>query len=298
MAKVFDLFEADSQGVPTGFCAGMCATNPGCPDQGAGARWYGGRDYLNSFVTNDITSVAAGYNGARCDGVGVQWSWGPTVPTECMILVETYEDFNYCPSGHTGASNPYSGVILDFGILGDVTNIYAIVDLAGTGLFFQMPLDGAGAYSISLGHLDPSGRLIYDETPGTQPMLWGAGSDESPPDGRVGTQTRYEWDDSVMPDGLYQTDECMDLLLSDVCPDPLGAIILFMTSEPPPHCYADCDSSTAMPFLNINDFICFQRRFAAGDAYANCDGSTQAPILNVDDFLCFQARFIAGCSAP
>jgi hypothetical protein len=60
-------------------------------------------------------------------------------------------------------------------------------------------------------------------------------------------------------------------------------------------CYANCDGSTTAPALNINDFLCFQTRFAAGDSYANCDGSTTAPVLNVNDFLCFQASFATGC---
>src|SRR5262249_27434003 len=38
-------------------------------------------------------------------------------------------------------------------------------------------------------------------------------------------------------------------------------------------CYANCDHSTAVPFLNVNDFVCFQSEFAAGDSRANCDGS-------------------------
>jgi hypothetical protein len=29
-------------------------------------------------------------------------------------------------------------------------------------------------------------------------------------------------------------------------------------------CYANCDASTTPPVLNINDFICFQSRYAAG----------------------------------
>jgi len=61
-------------------------------------------------------------------------------------------------------------------------------------------------------------------------------------------------------------------------------------------CYADCDPSTLAPVLNINDFMCFLNRFAAGDPYANCDGSTSAPVLNVYDFVCFQERFAAGCN--
>lgn len=34
---------------------------------------------------------------------------------------------------------------------------------------------------------------------------------------------------------------------------------------------------------------------AAGDNYANCDGSTTPPILNINDFICYQMRFAAGC---
>jgi hypothetical protein len=60
-------------------------------------------------------------------------------------------------------------------------------------------------------------------------------------------------------------------------------------------CYANCDASSVPPMLNVNDFICFQNRFATGDPAANCDGSTLPPTLNVNDFLCFANRFAAGC---
>ena len=60
-------------------------------------------------------------------------------------------------------------------------------------------------------------------------------------------------------------------------------------------CYANCDSSTAAPVLNVSDFTCFLQKFAAADPYANCDGSTAAPVLNVSDFTCFLQRFAAGC---
>ena len=61
-------------------------------------------------------------------------------------------------------------------------------------------------------------------------------------------------------------------------------------------CYANCDSSTQQPVLNVLDFVCFLNKFAAGDSYANCDSSTQQPVLNVLDFVCFLNRFAAGCS--
>jgi hypothetical protein len=57
-------------------------------------------------------------------------------------------------------------------------------------------------------------------------------------------------------------------------------------------CYPDCDGSSA---LNVNDFVCFQQRFASADPYANCDGSTTEPVLNVNDFVCFIQRFASGC---
>jgi hypothetical protein len=63
-----------------------------------------------------------------------------------------------------------------------------------------------------------------------------------------------------------------------------------------PACYANCDSSSTPPVLNIGDFVCFLNAFAAGDTYANCDRSTLPPILNIFDFTCFLNAFASGCS--
>jgi hypothetical protein len=63
-------------------------------------------------------------------------------------------------------------------------------------------------------------------------------------------------------------------------------------------CYANCDSSTTVPFLNVQDFACFLNKFSTGDPYGNCDGSTTPPTLNVSDFGCFLLKFSNGCSAP
>jgi probable HAF family extracellular repeat protein len=80
-----------------------------------------------------------------------------------------------------------------------------------------------------------------------------------------------------------------------VSPDGIGQAFIASLGNAPPPCYANCDASTAAPFLNVQDFSCFLQRFASGDPYANCDGSTQAPILNVLDFSCFLQRFASGC---
>ncbi|MFN0133401.1 MAG: kelch repeat-containing protein [Phycisphaerales bacterium] len=60
-------------------------------------------------------------------------------------------------------------------------------------------------------------------------------------------------------------------------------------------CYANCDGSTAVPILNVNDFVCFLNKFVVLDPYANCDSSTVAPVFNVMDFICFNNRFASGC---
>lgn len=72
----------------------------------------------------------------------------------------------------------------------------------------------------------------------------------------------------------------------------LDQAILWIGADP---CYPNCDLSTAAPMLNVNDYVCFLGKFAAGDPYANCDQSSIAPILNVNDFVCFAAKFAAGC---
>jgi hypothetical protein len=64
---------------------------------------------------------------------------------------------------------------------------------------------------------------------------------------------------------------------------------------PPPPCYANCDGSTRAPVLRGRDFMCFVRKFHAGDTYANCDGSTGTPMLTVGDLLCFIREFHRGC---
>jgi hypothetical protein len=64
---------------------------------------------------------------------------------------------------------------------------------------------------------------------------------------------------------------------------------------PPAPCYANCDTSTTPPVLNVADFTCFLQQFAAADPRANCDSSTAPPVLNVADFTCFLQKFAAGC---
>jgi hypothetical protein len=67
-----------------------------------------------------------------------------------------------------------------------------------------------------------------------------------------------------------------------------GGVLTIIEIDPLP-CHADCDCSAS---LNIDDFICYQTRFALGDPYADCDADGS---LSIDDFVCFQAKFSLGC---
>jgi hypothetical protein len=91
--------------------------------------------------------------------------------------------------------------------------------------------------------------------------------------------------------------QCLDLFV-DEADGVLYDDVSVQASGVPTTCYPNCDGSTTVPFLNVNDFICFQTAFAAGQSYANCDHSTTPPVLNVNDFICFQTAFAAGCTAP
>jgi WD40 repeat protein len=94
---------------------------------------------------------------------------------------------------------------------------------------------------------------------------------------------------------ITEFDETTGALIHSFPVNSVFAYVKGLVIAAPASCYANCDGSAAAPVLNVNDFVCFQNRFAAGDSYANCDGSTVTPILNVNDFSCFLNRFAAGC---
>jgi hypothetical protein len=122
-------------------------------------------------------------------------------------------------------------------------------------------------------------RLPLGVTSGGQ--IWSTFAQDSAPNGPAATEAVGSWQSLVPPPtGAYT------IAL-------LGACRVSGST-----CYANCDGSTTVPFLNVNDFVCFQGLFAAGNSLANCDHSTSPPVLNISDFVCFQGQFAAGCSAP
>jgi hypothetical protein len=301
----FDCAEFDissGQANPVGFCSGSCATNCG-PSDTPDERWWSGETYVGPFVVNDMT-VVSGASNAHASRVIVAANWGPVVATDLQLLVSTAETFN-----DTGTPPPfsgeYAGVIADFGPQASgPTGGYFILDVdvsTTPTLFYQMPSDGSGSYNMVLGNaVDPTtGAVTLETSPSTQFMYWGTGDAETPADGRVGHQGPFEWDDDSPTDGQFTANEFYNEGGLGICPDPVGPMAAFygpaITGST---CYANCDQSTAVPFLNVQDFSCFLTKYASGDLYANCDNSTQQPVLNVSDFSCFLTKYATGCSAP
>jgi hypothetical protein len=96
--------------------------------------------------------------------------------------------------------------------------------------------------------------------------------------------------DAISPDGRFMAGRGLN---------PQGKVECWW-AEIKPFCYADCDNATSPkgknagpPVLDIDDFICFQTKFAVGDyLYADCDLNGY---LEIDDFICFQTAYALGC---
>ncbi len=282
--SAFDCYEGDTLGVPTGFNAGGCSINPpGAPD----SRWFFGTGYVQPRAFADMT-LGPGFNGT--DAGRLSFAWNPPAGSfQTTVAVSTYEDFGTCP---TFPATPgfIDGVLLDFGPQTGGAGYFFADEVIGTGpmpLFLGLPADGSGAYEIEL-FMDVAGTMLQTAD-STQPMLWGTGEDETPPDGRIGTQMVNEWQDDTAPFGGAYGAECYPAAFAGICPAELGAMMKFYAKPGAAACYPDCNGDLA---LNLADFGCFQTKFALQDPYADCNGDT---VLNLADFGCFQTKFALGC---
>jgi len=144
--------------------------------------------------------------------------------------------------------------------------------------------------------LDPGGQPVPTTTP--HPDFTGVFADISGPVVSVGSSALTYYRDAN-GDGAFTADELRQF---NGTPQPAANLIAQLSGEPgsapPAGCYANCDHSTTVPFLNVLDFNCFLNAFSSGQTYANCDNSTTPPVLNVLDFNCFLNKFSLGCSAP
>ncbi len=293
---IFDAFESDSLGTPTGFCTSGCNQFGWCPSSPPSYRWWNA-NYRAPFSTNDMI-IAPAFAGAHAIRTQFAWWWAHPQPTHCYVAILTGIDFHDCPSGLPPTSGELGGTVFDYGpIVGEGGYWYSDIDLRGTGISWIMPPTGSGTYTIMLGtdYNAATGVFTLDPTWGTQPMQWGTGDAETPNDGRPGSQTQMQWDDWRNANGILEWNECSNYSDSHHCPNPAGSMLAFFIAAATP-CYVNCDGSTSTPILTANDFQCFLNQFASGNAAANCDGSTIAPTLTANDFQCFLNRYASGCS--
>jgi hypothetical protein len=263
--------------------------------QGGWEGWFGDPLVPQGYVSNAHASSAP--NSLRLD-------LGDNTTTQSTDVVHQYDITGgqwvytiktFLPSGTTGADQPYFILLRNY----------------------QSAMGGTNVWSVQL-HLNPMTGLVTED-----PWVHG----------NIGTFTDVpvvldQWVDVRVEINLDVQDGLVNIFYNDQ-PVAMDASWLDLPgTEAPPYtikavdlynagvseffyddaslqpatvgsqCYANCDGSSGTPFLNVNDFICFQSKFAAGDSYANCDGSTGIPMLNVNDFICFQGQFAAGCSAP
>jgi hypothetical protein len=198
-----------------------------------------------------------------------------------MYKIQICDAANFSANTGTGTATTYADTQL---FLFDSTGHGVASDdddpLGQIGLHSRLSaafVPGNGIYYLAITgynqdpHGDQTGGLIWANTPFNV---------ERRPDGPAASEMVASWDTGSSYTGTYT------IALTGTC---------YISSST---CYANCDGSTTVPFLNVNDFVCFQTAFAAGNSYANCDHSTAPPVLNIGDFVCFQSAFAAGCSAP
>jgi hypothetical protein len=157
--------------------------------------------------------------------------------------------------------------------------------LANTGFHDVGYTDGDGINNVN--HDGTDWLAVRDDV--LETLSWNTTPFAADPNAnalRWGTLYNFRFDSSAPPAAGFVT---LELWKSP------GVALLVPAQVPAAACYPNCDGSTAPPVLNINDFICFQNQFAAGESYANCDNSTAPPVLNVNDFICFQNQFASGC---
>jgi hypothetical protein len=219
----FDAFEADMAG---GWPDSAPADNQyGADCAMGGSRWFFGETYDNSYCSNDM-DLANATDGKLAEHVNVAWFWyvgGPGTSEQCYIAVWTSED---APDGSAPFGGGFSGVLYDFGVLNSGSGAgyyYSNIDLTGSGLGHQLPVDGRGGYQIFLANATSGGGGpggLDDCTLG-QPMLWGIHG--SNPSG----QDEFQYDDDNPANDMFDVPAEYYSYLYGVCPDPLCAMMEF-----------------------------------------------------------------------
>ena len=285
---VFDCYDAGANKEP--YDTGPCASTHG---DGPTYRYYFGPDYHNPVVSNDMTTIVPG-RGLECDIVMHAWFWNPPAPEECYIAIFQFEEWAGCDGQPPDSgSGIIEGVLYYLGVRA-ASSAYLYFWVHIGQLTHRMPSDGVGGYLIIYARdYDPDTGEFTLATR-CQPMLWGTGDAEQPPENRAGTQGRYQFDDDDPADGVFGVGEC-HVYEFDVCPDPLGAMILFATPERE-HCSCEGDMDESHS-VTIEDIAILLSQFGGPpqDFCTDIDGNG---VVGVEDLALLLARFGVPCRRP
>lgn len=243
------------------------------------SRWYFGDYYSNPFTSADMTTATAAA-GRLCNGLAFGWFWhvAANEPDNdadgrpdawCMIAIQTFESMNMScadqspPEPQDDGSGPLGGVLYDFGFVnrnagGGLDYYWAFID---SPIGHRMPADGVGGFQMSfvIGFDqwgDPILPTGIDEVLlngiSVQPILWGTGDAEDPPDGRIGYQHPGQYDDNNPSNAVHDYDEssqtafeCYPHAFTTICPTRIGAMAGFYYRDEggePCGCSGDLDA--------------------------------------------------------
>jgi len=256
------------------FFGGLTSGNLGAVHAGSGDAWVarydasGTRTWIRQYgsMEHDRTRALAsdGAGGVFVAGSTQGSLLSPTKGGEDIFLIRVNEFGSSVWSsqiGTTGGEHPIS-VCLD-GMDGLLMTGGAYGNFGGPSI---------GDYDVFMANFDSAGTQKWVQKLGT---------------------TTYDYPSSIITDkasGFYVAGMTEGVIGASSAGAYDGFIVRYGTG-----CYANCDGSTALPVLNVNDYVCFLNHYAAADPYANCDDSTAAPILNVNDFICFMNNYATGC---
>lgn len=238
----------------------------------------GGSSWSGANATSSDGSVVVGFSDSEAGREAFRWT-----AAEGMVGlgdlpggIYSSEAFAVSPDGSVivGDCTPGGGAYAEAFLWTAASGMLGLGDLPGGDIFSRALDVSEASYVVGFGHPTQKGDF--------EAIMW--------PEGEGLIRVR----DYLINHGATGLDEWVLGSASAITPD--GTAMIgggnhgpWVAYLPRPPCYSDCDQSGS---LDIDDFICFQMLYAAGDPGADCDSSGE---LEVSDFLCFHSTFGHNC---
>jgi ELWxxDGT repeat protein len=199
----FDAGEVNSLGDLIG---GQCVA--GNTASGRFALRVGATNITNTFDVVEDLNVSSVFFRGKVNMASVMINWTPATPKPLWIIINTYEGYNT-----SGATPPNPALNFLGGVAYEVNSSLAagvyVVKLntlcTHPELWFNLPADGSGAYELILA--ESYNEVTGEFTPATNASLFRWGTEP----GRPGGQTSQAWVDYTPADGVFTSNESVQL---------------------------------------------------------------------------------------